>query len=189
MPVSHSKYKHQRDPRDTRTTLLYVMTLLLGCGMVVMMQGRWVSQNQDVFRFDPSKKFMTGPNGSKLVICSHCSFHGRVEVDGEEYMCPICFGVGGNYIKRVDTGEHGCLYCDGMGHILDGKGIKSQVCPVCMGRGAKRVAYGQSMCPVCEGMGSEFDEESDSALLCGLCGGVGEIFEDVPFTMDEVKKK
>lgn len=178
MPVNKRQYK---DPKDVRTNLIYVMTLFLGCAIVVLMQGRWVSKNSEIYLAKPFDRFRSGPNGSILVPCSHCNFHGRVLVDEEEVTCPICFGVGGHYVKRKDTGEQYCMLCDGMGRILDGAGVKSQSCPVCNGRGVKRVAYGRAFCPNCEGLGSEFNEETDQRRECALCSGSGNIFQDVAF--------
>ena len=182
MPLNRRK-KELKDPRDTRTTLIYVMTLFLGCGLVVILQGHWVAKNQELYRGskEPTKRYLTGPNSSRLVTCSHCNFHGRVLVDDEELMCPICFGVGGRYVKRKDTSDRFCMLCDGMGRVLDGKGVSSQNCPVCDGRGVKYMAYGTRFCTNCEGLGSEFDPATKVSGVCSLCDGTGAIFEDVAF--------
>lgn len=175
------KKRQSKDPKDVRTNLIYIVTLVLGCGLVVIMQGKWVAKHSDIYLAKPSDKFQNGPNGSILVQCSHCNFHGRILVDEREVMCPICFGVGGHYVKRKDTGELYCMLCDGMGRILDGVGVRSQSCPVCEGRGVKRVAYGRAFCPNCEGLGDEFDQETGKLGECALCSGSGRIFQEVSF--------
>jgi len=70
----------------------------------------------------------------EMVECGACAGVGRGEDGGP---CPLCFGHGARFLRKLDPSERLCLSCAGMGRIATGDG-GAETCPRCGGRGLER---------------------------------------------------
>lgn len=64
-------------------------------------------------------------------ICETCEGTGRAENGGP---CPLCYGHGARYLRKISPNEKICPSCVGMGRILLDDGRAAE-CPRCAGRG------------------------------------------------------
>lgn len=96
-------------------------------------QSIWLSQNQHLFT--PLLLRVT----SERIECPYCYGLGvvRESVSSTNYMmCPVCFAVGGHYVRRM-PGRHDvlCPACVGMGRLVDPDTKQARFCRRCGGRG------------------------------------------------------
>jgi DnaJ-class molecular chaperone len=125
-----------REPHRNKR-LIVVMVLLLSLPVVIFLQSRWISKNQQVF-----KKGMFLQLQIKKVECDHCGGTGLVtdaKKPGRVEICPVCFGVGSHAVRKLDPQDALCLLCGGMGRVYDEQAEIAQTCPRCDGRGLIRL--------------------------------------------------
>lgn len=149
-----------------------MLALVFFGGVVVIWQAHWASQNREIYlRREP--RIQVGPNASRFQACPACNTHGRILVHEEERMCPVCYGVGGNFVKRFDTGEAVCALCSGQGRTFNTRTAEGEECPICVGRGVTRLPFDLMFCPECRGGGELRSPESGEMEACWLCMGRG----------------
>lgn len=169
---------HPLPPEAAKSKSLYMLALFLFGGVVVIWQAHWASQNREIYlRREP--RFRVGPNASLFHECPACNTHGRILVHDEERMCPVCFGVGGNFVKRFDTGEAVCAFCSGQGRTFNTRTAGSDLCHICDGRGATRLPFDLMFCPECLGGGQLRSPETREMEDCWLCAGRGRLTREI----------
>lgn len=177
--MRRSTYKGRPLPPDAaRTKSIYMLVLFLFGGVVVIWQAHWASQNREIY-LRRETRFRVGPNASVFQECLVCNTHGRILVDEEDRMCPVCFGVGGNFVKRFDTGEAVCAYCTGQGRVFDTRTAGGLECRICEGRGAKRMPQHLMFCPECRGGGEQRIPDTREFEDCWLCKGRGMLAREI----------
>ncbi|HMP72702.1 MAG TPA: hypothetical protein PKE55_05500 [Kiritimatiellia bacterium] len=103
---------------------LLVLLFLIG-------QAFWLQQNKHKFR----------PFAIQRITCDHCQKIGLIPDPRQEQrlvMCPRCFGVGFNSVRRVHDLDMLCLACDGLGRLYDRDLAAFRTCRRCDGRGMNR---------------------------------------------------
>ena len=118
--------------REKKSNPFIIPILLLGGGALIA-QMFWTQENQYLFQ----------PFSIQRFECDLCDQRGVVEneVDHRLMLCPVCFGVGGKNVRRIDEGDKRCIACDGMGRILDPTPedpLHARTCTRCDGRGLVR---------------------------------------------------
>jgi hypothetical protein len=109
-----------------------VMFILIG-------QVFWLSSNRDMF----------SPFSISRIPCATCAKFGMVrdEVDSSIMkMCPVCFGIGYNTVRRFDELDGICAACGGMGRVDEDGAWRT--CNRCDGRGVHRLEVWQKIVPV-----------------------------------------
>ena len=108
--------------------------------LVALMQGFWVARHKR-----PDKPFFFRFSTEKIE-CPYCSGSGTVRDENNPdvvVVCPICFGVGGNYVRKLDKQkELLCPACVGMGRIYDVDTGYARGCMRCAGRGLIEISPG-----------------------------------------------
>lgn len=171
--MRRNTYKGRALPPDaSKSKSIYLLALFLFGGVIVIWQAHWASQNREIYLRRESR-VRVGPNASLFQECPVCNTQGRILVHEKERMCPVCFGIGGHFVKRFDTGEAVCAFCSGQGRTFNTRTAEGEACPICDGRGATRLPYDLMFCPECRGGGQLRSQETGEMEACWLCMGRG----------------
>lgn len=104
---------------------------------VALLQGFWMVRNPQAMQ----PWIMQIP--VDRVRCDYCGGTGTVR-DPEDFgrvePCPICFGVGGHQVRKMDSKDVLCPACGGMGRVIDVTTGYARPCMRCGGRGLIRTA-------------------------------------------------
>lgn len=75
----------------------------------------------------------TGPGilREDVIPCETCAGTGKA---GDGSFCPLCFGHGARFLRRIEGRERLCPACGGMGRVPGGD-APAELCPRCSGRG------------------------------------------------------
>lgn len=135
-------YRYRAPPRRLAPsrTPLFVTLLIILLPVAILLQGMWIARNPKTFRRGLLIHLL-----AERVSCHHCGGIGTLreaERPDVRIMCPICFGVGCHYVRRLDK-QHDmlCPVCGGAGRVLDEPTGYAQTCPRCDGRGLIRLGY------------------------------------------------
>lgn len=125
-------------PRQQVLVAIFLALLPLG----VILQGYWVAGHKG--NFTPFLvKFQIEKTG-----CPYCEGTGMVREDGPQddaVMCPICFGTGSHWFRKLDPeADVLCPACGGMGRLYDPVTGQPRWCERCNGRGLIRTAPSSS---------------------------------------------
>lgn len=130
-----SKPKGRILPNDP---LLIQVVIFIFLGVIaLLLQSRWVAKNQDKF-LGPLMAFVH----VQRIQCEYCDGTGLIKIGDnppELDICPVCFGVGGHYIRKHGDHESLCPACGGMGRIIDEETGLAHTCKRCDGRGLIRI--------------------------------------------------
>ena len=107
--------------------------------VALVMQANWTRRNQRLFRGMMS--------GLERVACQYCRGIGTImdedETDRQTALhCPVCYGVGFRFIRRLDENDKLCPACGGMGRLQDPDTGHFRTCNRCDGRGLIHVLLG-----------------------------------------------
>jgi len=71
------------------------------------------------------------------IACDHCEERGftRDPETRDIELCPVCFGLGYHWARKINDNESICAACGGMGRIYDPTTQTARVCKRCGGRG------------------------------------------------------
>lgn len=127
----------RRPPKLFSSAQLLAVLLMLMLPLAAMYQSVWLSQNKSLFT--PLVLRVQ----SERIDCPYCGGLGAMrfpERSTNLAMCPICFGVGGHYVRRL-PGRHEvlCPACGGMGRLWDPDTGRARYCRRCDGRGLIQV--------------------------------------------------
>ena len=127
----------RRPPKTFSNAQILAGVLMLLLPIAAFYQSIWLSQNKNLFT--PLVLRVQ----SERIDCPYCGGVGtlRSPPHGTNLViCPICFGVGGHYVRRL-PGHHEvlCPACGGMGRIFDPDLGYARYCRRCGGRGLIRV--------------------------------------------------
>lgn len=103
---------------------------------LAFLQGMWLYRHQHAF-----KPFLLQVPVERI-LCDHCGGTGLVrDPDHAELtdICPVCYGVGGHYVRKLDKLDVMCPACAGMGRVIDYQSGTPRLCLRCGGRGLIRV--------------------------------------------------
>ena len=130
-------------------TGLYAIILILLLPVVMLMQGKWISKNQNLL-----KKGLFLQMLIQKVECEHCGGVGLIpdknRPDGSTVICPVCFGVGSHAVRKFDKRDVLCPLCGGSGRVIDERAGIVQDCPRCEGRGLIRLPEDETPKPAAE---------------------------------------
>jgi hypothetical protein len=123
----------RRPPRLFSNAQWLAAILMILFPLAAFYQSVWLSQNKTLFT-----PFIMRVQ-SERIDCPYCGGLGTVrpsENSTNMMMCPICFGVGGHYVRRL-PGRHEvlCPACGGMGRLWDPDLGYARYCRRCGGRG------------------------------------------------------
>lgn len=164
-----------------------ILLVALICGLGLILQRDWINRNKEKFA-NPfmSRLFQQGYKTEYLTVqCWHCEGTGLVDTpaDDTKRMCPVCYGVGMNYIRRLEKTDILCAECLASGRVLDADGHPA-TCPRCDGSGVlrghdTRGTGGQSIrilkieCDECVGSGTVRNPDTGRLEPCPVCFGRG----------------
>ncbi|NCC52032.1 MAG: hypothetical protein EOM20_12560 [Spartobacteria bacterium] len=113
----------------TTKNAFILFLVILGGTFILYKQGEWIAENRPRFRRLTS---------IERIPCEYCAGSGLIddETTPSGYsMCPICFGLGANLIRKMDDNDKLCPACGGMGRIYDFDTDLPRTCGRCDGRG------------------------------------------------------
>jgi hypothetical protein len=119
----------RRTPRSQPRTSSYILPIALLAVLVLFGQMIWLNQHDYMFR----------PFSIEKLRCEVCGGTGVVRSEPDDTVlaiCPVCFGVGGHHIRRIDKEDKLCSACTGMGRVQGEDGART--CRRCDGRGMVR---------------------------------------------------
>lgn len=133
----------RRSPKVFSSAQILAGVLMLLLPLAAFYQSVWLSQNKSLFT--PLVLRVQ----SERIDCWHCDGLGTIRLPQGStniVMCPICFGVGGHYVRRL-PGRHEvlCPACGGMGRLWDPDLGGARYCRRCDGRGLIEVLDAEAM--------------------------------------------
>jgi hypothetical protein len=126
IPVVRRTPRHAQ-PRASQ----YLMPITVLAVLVLVGQMMWLNKHDYMFK----------PFSIERIRCDNCGGTGVVRDEKDDsfvILCPVCFGVGGHYVRRVDGEDRLCPACSGLGRLDAGDGPRT--CKRCDGRGLMREA-------------------------------------------------
>lgn len=114
----------------------WAVLLLASLPFLALLQGRWMERHQRDFQ----ASFLTVP--VERIVCDHCGGTGLLRDPAHPEItlaCPVCYGVGGHYVRKLDKLDVLCPACAGMGRVIDLQTGTPRLCLRCGGRGLIRV--------------------------------------------------
>ncbi len=127
----------RRPPRLFNNAQILAGILMLMLPLAAIYQSFWLSDNRNLFT--PLVLRVQ----SERIDCPYCGGLGTLRpAPGATnvMMCPICFGVGGHYVRRLPgRREVLCPACGGMGRLWDADMGYARYCRRCGGRGLIQV--------------------------------------------------
>lgn len=116
-------------------------TVIIAVFIALVLQAQWTRKNQ--------RKFMGTLSGLERIGCQYCRGTGATmdeldETGMETVHCPVCYGVGFRFIRRLDPSDKICPACGGMGRFQDVDTGRFRTCGRCDGRGLIRVQTGSA---------------------------------------------
>ncbi|MGD9874151.1 MAG: hypothetical protein AB7T27_07740 [Kiritimatiellia bacterium] len=112
-----------------------LLPVIIVAGIVLMLQSQWTKKNQRLFK---------GIGGLERIACQYCRGTGAImnEESGDQtevIYCPVCYGVGFRFLRRLDKNDKICPACGGLGRLQDLESGHFRTCGRCDGRGLIRV--------------------------------------------------
>ncbi len=129
------RHRQRRMAPVSGRSQLFAAIFLAVLPLLVVLQGLWIARHPQTIR----------PRLPQIqldrVKCDYCGGTGSVR-DPEHVSriepCPICFGVGGHQVRKMDSKDVLCPACGGMGRVIDVTTGYARPCMRCGGRGLIR---------------------------------------------------
>lgn len=123
----------RRPPKIFSSVHLLAALLMILLPVAAFYQSFWLAEHKHLFA---PLLFRVQ---SERIDCPYCHGLGTRPVSGSTtnfVICPICFGVGGHYVRRLpNKHEVLCPACGGMGRVFDPDLGIARFCRRCGGRG------------------------------------------------------